>query len=416
VISEAWYRSGCWRRAGLGAALGCALLGADCGGGSGGGQPTAEGPLPVLSVERVFPNLDFTNPVALLQAPNDASRWFVVEQAGRVMVFNNNPAATTATPFININDGRVTSGGEMGLLGMAFHPAFPLNPRVYLSYTNDTSGRVSRISEFTSTDGGLTLNPNPERILLVINQPETNHKGGNIAFGPDGFLYIGMGDGGGGNDQVGTTHGPIGNAQNMKTLLGKMLRIDVSPTIDYAIPAGNRFPVGNSQCGVNGTGTQECPEIYASGFRNPWRWSFDRVTGELWVGDVGQGAREEIDRVVPGGNYGWVCFEGTLPVGPPCGSEPNLLPPVAEYGRSEGSSVTGGYVYRGQAIAGLAGRYVFGDFVSGRIWHIAGDTQPTAQITGGFASGLSISSFGEGNDGEIYVVHYGGQFYRLTGS
>jgi glucose/arabinose dehydrogenase len=285
--SAGWYRSGCWRQAGLGAALGCTLLYAGCDHGSGGAPPPVEAARPILSVARVFPNLSFTAPVALLQAPNDASRWFVVEQAGRVMVFNNNPAATIATPFININDGRVTSGGEMGLLGMAFHPAFPLNPRVYLSYTNDTSGRVSRISEFTSTDGGLTLNPNPERILLVINQPETNHKGGNIAFGPDGYLYAGMGDGGGGNDQ----HGAIGNAQLMTTLLGKMLRIDVSLAMGYGIPVGNPF-AGNPLCATNGSGAQNCPEIYASGLRNPWRWSFDRQTGQLWVGVVGQSARE----------------------------------------------------------------------------------------------------------------------------
>jgi glucose/arabinose dehydrogenase len=194
-----------------------------------------------------------------------------------------------------------------------------------------------------------------------------------------------------------------------------MLRIDVSPATGYAIPAGNPF-AGNPQCGANGTGALNCPEIYASGLRNPWRWSFDRQTGQLWLGDVGQGAREEIDRVVLGGNYGWRCFEGTLNTTLACGSEPNLQPPVAEYERSVGTTVTGGYVYRGTAIAGLAGRYVFGDFTSGRIWHIAAETQPTAQITGGFASGLNIASFGEGADGELYIVHYGGQLYRLTGS
>jgi glucose/arabinose dehydrogenase len=195
-----------------------------------------------------------------------------------------------------------------------------------------------------------------------------------------------------------------------------MLRIDVSPALGYGIPPSNPFSA-NPQCGPAG-GAQDCPEIFASGLRNPWRWSFDRQTGDLWLGEVGQGAREEIDRVVLGGNYGWRCFEGTLSTGLDCGAEPNLQPPLAEYGRSAGRSVTGGYVYRGQAIAGLSGRYVFGDYASGRIWHIATETQPTAQITGGFASGLSISSFGEGVDGELYVVHYhstNGALYRLTG-
>ena len=370
--------------------------------------PAPQAP-PVLGVERVFPNLGFTAPVAMLQAPGDSSRWFVVEQAGHVRVFANNARVPASGDFVDIS-GRVASGGEMGLLGMAFHPAFPANPRVYLSYTNTTAGRVSRISEFTSADGGLTLDASSERMLLVIDQPQSNHNGGHIAFGPDGYLYIGMGDGGGANDR----HGAIGNGQLMTTMLGKMLRIDVSPASGYGIPPTNPSS-GNPLCGAAG-GAQDCPEIYASGLRNPWRWSFDRQSGQLWVGDVGQNALEEIDRVSLGGNYGWRCFEGTRATGFACGASPRLLPPVAEYGRSEGRSVTGGYVYRGKAIAGLAGRYVFGDYGTGRIWHIASDTQPTAQMSGGFASRLSIASFGEGNDGELYVVHYGGQLYRLTGS
>jgi len=163
------------------------------------------------------------------------------------------------------------------------------------------------------------------------------------------------------------------------------------------------------------TRTADCPEIFASGFRNPWRWSFDRSTGDLWVGDVGERAREEVDRVVLGGNYGWRCFEGTLPVGLPCGSEPNLLPPVAEYGRSVGTTVTGGYVYRG-SIGSLIGQYVFGDFGSGKIWAIDRNTSPTMQMSGGYISGLSIVSFGEANDGELYVVDYGGKLYSLGGT
>lgn len=386
------------------------MLGA-CGGGDEGGTVSVE---PVLAVERVFPLLSFTAPVALIQAPGNGSRWFVVEQGGHVRAFDNDPGATMADVglFIDIDD-RVESGGEMGLLGMAFHPDFPSDPRVYLSYTNADAGLVSRISEFRSSDGGLTLDPASERMLLVVDQPEANHNGGQLAFGPDGFLYIGTGDGGGANDQ----HGTIGNGQSMTTLLGKILRIDVSAAVGYAVPSGptgNPFS-GNPQCGAGGTGATNCPEIYASGFRNPWRWSFDRQTGELWVGDVGQGALEEVDRVVLGGNYGWRCFEGTRPTGLLCGSEPNLLPPVAEYDRNQGRTVTGGYVYRGSSIVGLPGRYVFGDFITGMLWHIASDSQPTLRITGGSPTGLNISSFGEGVDGELYVVHYGGQLYRLIG-
>jgi glucose/arabinose dehydrogenase len=198
-----------------------------------------------LDTEDAFPGLmSLNSPVAMLQVPDDDSRWFVVEQAGRVQVFNNDPGATTFTTFVDIS-GRVASGGEMGLLGMAFHPDFPRNPKVYLSYTNASAGRVSRISEFASTTGGLSLDPNSERVLMVIGQPETNHNGGQVAFGPDGYLYIGMGDGGGANDP----HGTIGNGQRMTTLLGKMLRIDVNQGSPYGIPADNPF-AANALCGA----------------------------------------------------------------------------------------------------------------------------------------------------------------------
>jgi glucose/arabinose dehydrogenase len=402
-----------WRAFAL-AALG---LGA-CGGGSDGESQPA--PPVTLTVQQVFASLpSFSSPVAMLQAPGDNTRWFVVEQGGRVLVVANNPAVAVATVFVDI-DGmdRVTSGGETGLLGMAFHANFPADRRVYLfySHTDATLGLVSRLSEFTTPDNGLTLDPDSERVLLTVEKPgtESNHNGGGIAFGPDGFLYVGLGDGGGGNDQ----HGSIGNAQLLTTLLGKMLRIDVEGTTGaflYGIPPTNPFAASTTLCGTDGTGTQSCPEIFAVGLRNPWRWSFDRLTGQLWVGDVGQGALEEVDRVTLGGNYGWRCFEGTRNTGLACGSPPNPQPPVAEYGRNVGTSTTGGYVYRGSAIAALVGRYVFGDFVSGRIFNIAGTTQPTLTLTqtDGFASGLNISSFSEGNDGELYVVHYGGELYQI---
>ena len=365
-----------------------------------------------LAVQRVFPNLSFSSPVGLLQAPGSASRWFVIEQAGRVRQFVNDAATSASTSFVDIS-ARVRSGGEMGLLGLAFHPQFPTDPRVYLSYTTGDPQLVSRISEFRSTDGGQTLDAASERILLTVNQPATNHNGGHIAFGPDGFLYIGFGDGGSGGDPFGS----IGNGQNTQTLLGKMLRIDISAengAVRYRIPAGNPF-AANTPCNA-GSGAQACPEIYALGLRNPWRWSFDTGSGELWLGDVGQGAWEEIDRIVAGGNYGWRCREGAHPFNSTCGPAQNLIDPVAEYDRAAGQSVTGGYVYRGNAIPSLAGRYVFGDFVSGRIWHIARDTPPTLQVTTGLNSGLQISAFGQGADGEIHVVNYGGTLHRLVAS
>jgi glucose/arabinose dehydrogenase len=270
---------------------------------------------------------------------------------------------------------------------------------------------VNRVSQFRiGANGTLDTAPGREIVLLSVVQPEANHNGGQIAFGPDGYLYIARGDGGGANDQFGA----IGNGQSSTTLLGKILRVDVSPAFGYAIPPDNPFSASTTQCGTGGTGPQDCPEIFASGFRNPWRWSFDRTTGVLWVGDVGQGAREEIDRVTLGGNYGWRCFEGTLATNLPCGSGQTLLPPVVEYGRSEGATVIGGYVYRGSAIPGLVGRYVFGDFITGRIWHIPADTEPTVTMAGGAATGLLIASFGEAVDGELYIVDYGGQLHRLV--
>jgi uncharacterized repeat protein (TIGR03806 family) len=364
-----------------------------------------------LATEKVFTSLPaFASPVLMLQAPGNASRWFVVEQGGVVRAFANQASVSSTSVFVDIH-ARVRSGGETGLLGMAFHPGFPGDPRVYLSYTNEDNALLSRVAEFRTRDGGLTLDPSSEVILLTVAQPAANHNGGNIAFGPDGLLYIGFGDGGSGGDPW----GPIGNGQNLQTLLGKMLRIDIDGStgaVPYRIPTGNPF-AGNMLCNA-GAGSQNCPEIYAYGLRNPWRWSFDRGSGELWVGDVGQNSLEEVDRVVAGGNYGWRCFEGTSTYNSACG--PNAgssRPPIAQYGRTVGQSTTGGYVYRGTAIAALAGRYVFGDFASGRIWHIARDTLPTLTVTAGFDSGLSIASFGQANDGELYVVNYAGTLHRL---
>ena len=391
------------------AALGVAACG------DGGYDSSPQGGIPGadLRVGQVFAGLPaFAQPIAMLQAPGSSARWFVVEQGGRVRAFANTAAVTTTALFVDITD-RVTAGGELGLLGMAFHPQFPTDPRVYLfySHTDATPTLMSRLSEFSTADGGVTLDASSERVLLTIHKPsgEGNHNGGGIAFGPDGFLYAGIGDGGGGNDQ----HGTIGNGQLTSTLLGKMLRIDVSGTTGYGIPADNPFE-GNALCGADGSGAQACPEIFATGLRNPWRWSFDRQTEQLWVADVGQGALEEVDRVVLGGNYGWRCFEGTRNTGMNCGSPAQTSPPVAEYGRSVGRSITGGYVYRGSAQPRLAGRYIFADFISGTLFSIPADQQPTLRVSAGSPTNLSISSFGESVGGEIFVVDYQGGLYRVT--
>lgn len=349
----------------------------------------------------------------MLQAPADASRWFVVEQGGRVQVFANSDTVATTSTFIDIST-RISGGGEAGLLGLAFHPSFPTDPRAYLFYTAPGSPLIVRVSSFVTPDGGQTLDPASETILLSVPKPESNHNGGQLAFGPDGFLYIGIGDGGGGGDQ----HGSIGNGQSTQTLLGKVLRIDVNGNIGgapYGIPAGNPF-AGNVLCGAGGTGAP-CAEIYAWGLRNPWRFSFDRTGGALWIADVGQGSWEEIDRITAPANLGWRCREGAHVFSSDCGPATDLVDPVAEYDHSLGISVTGGFVYRGNTYTNLRGRYVFGDFGSGRLWSIAADSSgSTISISGGDQSGLSISSFAEGNDGEIYVVDYGGRLYRLTAS
>jgi uncharacterized repeat protein (TIGR03806 family) len=367
--------------------------------------------------QRVFSNLTFDAGVQVLQAPGDNSRWFVVQQGGLVKVFNNT-ASPTATNFIDLT-GVVNYSGEMGLLGMAFHPDFPADPRVYLSFVAGSgSSRRSYISEYRTTNGGTTLNSGTRFDLVSISQPEDNHNGGNVMFGPDGYLYAGYGDGGGGGDN----HGSIGNGQRLNTLLGKLIRIDVGSTAGqpYTIPAGNPYSANTTRCNTSdGASGTMCPEIYAYGFRNPWRWSFDAGTGELWVGDVGESTWEEIDLVTLGGNYGWRCREGNHPYNGTCGPNAgSAINPVAEVTHPTAGSITGGYVYRGAAISGLAGRYVFGDFSQGLIWNIARDTTPTLQLTAGSAFGTphAISTFGEGIDRELYYLDYYGGMYKLVPS
>lgn len=376
-----------------------------------------------LSVQRVFPNLTFTEPVAMLQAPGDSSRWFVVEKSGIIRVFSNSPTVTMTQMqvFLDIRDRVVQLGQcECGLLGIAFHPNFAINRRVYVNYIDRSTPLRSVTSEFTSFDGGRTLASNFERVLLTVNKPADNHNGGQLNFGPDGFLYLGLGDGGGGGD-------PGENAENLTRLLGKMLRIDVDSQPGgqpYGIPSDNPF-VGNSRCNLNGAGSQNCPEIYALGFRNPWRWSFDRQTGEQWVADVGQGSWEEINIVTRGGNYGWDHREGAHCFEPSAGCRTvGLIDPVAEYDRSMGFSITGGYVYRGTQSTSLVGRYIFADFGSGMIASLTPGAGGTYTITqhvrpgmapSGAPGPLSISAFGESNDGELHVLDFAsGRIYRLV--
>ena len=399
------------------------LLLAACGGGGGGGSiapPPAPPPpppppaSPTIEVQRVFPNLSFSAPVSLVQAPGDSSRWFVVEQSGVVRVFDNDQGANSSAVFVDIS-GRVDDGpNEAGLLGIAFHPSFPTTPEVYLSYTANSGGLISRVSRFSLSNADPNvLDPASEQILFVVPQPQGNHNGGDLAFGPEAepTLYASFGDGGGAGD-------PGENAQNTSNLLGTIVRVDVNSTGLYDIPQDNPFASANL-CATGPNNGVPCPEIYAWGLRNPWRISFDTGTGNLWIGDVGQGSFEEVDRIdasqAPGDrNFGWDDREGAHCFEPASGCLTNSIDPVTEYGRSLGASITGGYVYRGTSVPDLDGLYVFGDFISGRIFSVPADSQPTVAPDELLDTSLSISTFAQDTNGELYVIDYGGTIHQIV--
>ncbi len=347
------------------------------------------------TVENAFPNLQFDQPVGIYNAHDDSNRLFVIGQKGIIHSFNNSPDSTDKSIFLDIQS-KVTSGGELGLLGMAFHPFFTTNGYVYLDYTAASPLRTV-ISRWKVNDSNPNvLNSSSEYVLLTINQPFANHNGGQLAFGPEGYLYIGMGDGGSGGD-------PLGNAQNKSSLLGKILRLDVDSGTPYAIPADNPFK-GNS------LGYKE--EIYAYGLRNPWRFSFDAVTGYCWAADVGQNAWEEIDLIENGKNYGWNILEGNHCYQTASCDNTGLAPPVQEYGHDMGESITGGFVYRGVDHAGLVGKYIYGDYVSGNIWAL---NYTSLQIENILLADtrLAITSFGLDENKELFIADHNGGIYRL---
>jgi glucose/arabinose dehydrogenase len=393
-----------------------ALLVSGCGGSGGEGPgvsppppppPPAIDVAPTIDLVQVFTSLTFNGPVSLQQAPGDATRWFIVEQAGTIRAFANANDATATLTFLDVS-GRVISGGERGLLGMAFHPDFPNTPEVYVSYTGEPN-LTSYVSRFSSVNGGQTLDPATEQVILSVPQDFSNHNGGNIVFGPDGNLYIGFGDGGNAGD-------PLDRAQDNTNLLGTMVRIDVDGGNPYAIPSadpGNPF-AANATCPQGFTLSGEaCPEIFAWGLRNPWRFSFDRQSGDLWAGDVGQNAWEEVDIIVAGGDYGWDDREGAHCFEPSAGCIIDSIDPVTEYDRSLGASVTGGFVYRGSAIPDLVGWFVFGDFVSGRLFAVPEDSVSGVEPAVLLDTGLAIAAFGESVDGELFVLNYGGSIHQL---
>ncbi|HTP99986.1 MAG TPA: choice-of-anchor D domain-containing protein [Casimicrobiaceae bacterium] len=340
-------------------------------------------------------------PVDIVNAHDGSGRLFLVQQTGQIRVVKN--GALLATPFIDLT-GVTTASGEQGLLGLVFHPQFATNRQFFVNYTRTSDGATVVARYTVPTVGSDTADPTSAQVLLVIAQPYTNHNGGSVRFGADGYLYIGMGDGGSGND-------PQGRAQDKTTLLGKILRIDVDHGSPYAIPAGNPY--------ANGVGG--LPEIFAIGLRNPWRFSFDRNTGDFWIGDVGQDAVEEID-LLPAGtgagaNLGWRVMEGnqcTGLSGPVACNDPSLTMPVITYTHSFGCSVTGGYLYRGAQVPSLAGKYVYGDFCSGILWAATkvGSTWTPAQLGD---TAFQITAFGEDEAGELYFTDYAtGDIYKFA--
>jgi uncharacterized repeat protein (TIGR03806 family) len=350
-----------------------------------------------FSLDEPFPNLpNFDNPIFFAAMPAPETRLLVVEQTGHIRVFANNAAVSTTKDILNMSS-LIICCGEQGLLGFAFDPNFnmPTNRFIYVNYTRAGDG-ATVIARFTWDSGSDSASLASRKEILVIPQPFSNHNGGMIAFGPDGFLYIATGDGGSGGD-------PQNNAQDItNNLLGKILRIDVNTAGAYVVPANNPF-VGSSGAS---------PEIWALGLRNPFRFSFDRQTGLLWAGDVGQNAIEEIDIITSGANYGWSRFEGTSLVngGITLVGNGTHTPPVFQYNHNFGFAIIGGYVYRGTSMASLLGKYVYADYGSGTVWAMDTTGQNNVVLT----NTSNPTSFGEDNNGELYIVTQSGGLFRLT--
>lgn len=366
----------------------------------------------VFTFEQVFPELSFNEATVLKPAPDNENQLYVAEQPGRIITFSVGGTSNASSVFLNIT-GRVNSSGwEEGLLGLAFHPNYAENGYFYVNYTA-SSPRRTVISRFSvSEDDPLVADPNSELVLLEITQPFGNHNGGDILFGPDGYLYIAMGDGGSGGD-------PQNHGQTVTSLLGKILRIDVdgNGTAPDCGPSDAPYTIPDNELADGPGGT--CDEIFALGLRNPWRFSFDDETGWFWVADVGQNAWEEINIVNNGDNMGWKVKEGfacysSLPQNPPC-DDPSLVDPIWVYGFSGGQSITGGHVTYDERTPALAGHYIYSDYMTRHVWALFydGENEPTNQEL--FRPGFAIATFGlDGNGNFYFVSHSGsGRLYRI---
>lgn len=357
--------------------------------------PDTTGSPPPGSLRMTLVASGLSGPVLLTAPPGD-ERAFIVEQPGRILILADGQVA--GTPFLDIAD-RVLDGGERGLLGLAFHPDFAANGRFYVHYTR--AGGASRIARFeVGTDPDLA-DPASEAVVLEVEQPFSNHNGGMLEFGPDGLLYIALGDGGGGGD-------PQGNGQDTSTLLGSLLRIDVDAAEPYAIPAGNPFPPGGP----------DRPEIWAWGLRNPWRFSIDPVAGRLWIGDVGQDRVEEIDRqplAAAGINYGWNIMEGHSCFGAAACDRTGLALPLLEYDHAQGCSVIGGYVYRGPSPE-LEGLYFYSDYCAGFVRSVPEHATAPTPVEWGTPELGQVLSFGRDAGGALYVLTAAGAAWRIEGT
>jgi len=367
----------------------------------------ATGVLPRLALEAAISGL--VQPVFVTGAGDGSGRLFLVEKPGAIRIWKD--GQLLAEPFLDICDRIRSSGSEQGLLGLAFAPDFARSGYFWVNYI-DLSGNTS-IARFQAAPGSNTADPGSEFKILDVKQPAPNHNGGMLAFGPDGYLYAGLGDGGGAGD-------PSGNGQSPATFLGKMLRLDVTsdPSRPYVVPVQNPWV----RARLNGRDV--LPEVWAIGLRNPWRYSFDRTTGDLWIADVGQNKYEEVDRVeaaagktLEGGvDFGWSIMEGMhcFPESAACRKDGLQLPVVEYQHGANGCSITGGYVYRGKLIPGLDGVYLYGDYCSGRIWTLSPAADGRWRSALALESGLGISSFGEDDSGEMYVVDLKGGVYRIA--
>lgn len=336
-------------------------------------------------------------PLWLTHANDGSGRIFVIEQPGVIRVIRNGQLADT--PFLDIRNRVGSQGNEQGLLGLAFHLQYSQNGLFFVNYTDLAGDTVIARFQVSAADPE-RADPASEKALLRIPQPYGNHNGGIVAFGPDGYLYLGLGDGGSAGD-------PLGNGQALDTLLGKILRIDVDGGEPYAVPSDNPYAAGGG-----------LPEIWAYGLRNPWRFSFDRLTDDFYVADVGQNLWEEVNFQAAsspaGANFGWKIFEGNQPYAGRPGSGMSYVQPVFVYGHDQGCSVTGGYVYRGELLPAWRGIYLFGDYCTGQIWGLLRDANGAWQSAALFQFSGRIASFGEDQAGELYLVEHGGGIYQLV--